>query len=150
MGFVPKKKTYVLSDFPDPDMEGLEVKVRGLNTGQVIDLEMKKTAAQRELDGGNADDDRGAIVELLQLLATQIISWNVTEEDEVTPVQPDMDGIRAQDIDFNMTIINAWQTAIAGVPAPLEPGSTSGDESLVASIPAETLSLPPESTTVPA
>lgn len=151
MGFVPKKKVYNLV-FDDPEMQGLEVKIRGLNTGQVLDLEVKKDAAQRELanDEGSDEEDNSAIVELLQLMSDQVISWNVMEEDGVTPVPTTMDGIRQQDLGFNMAIINAWQTAVAGVPAPLEDGSTSGEPSQVASIPMETLSLSPESTAVPA
>ncbi|MGW1617279.1 hypothetical protein ACWCQZ_49880 [Streptomyces sp. NPDC002285] len=149
MGFVPKKKIYTL-EFEDPDMEGLEVKLRGLNTGQLLDLEVKKSAAEREIAEGEDDGHDGAVVDLLQLMADRLVSWNITEEDEVTPVPADMDGIRAQELAFNMQIINAWQQAIAGVPAPLEPGSPDGEASLEGSIPMETLSLPPASTSVPA
>lgn len=137
MGYRPKRKTYVL-EFEDPDLDGLEVTVRGLTTGQILDIE---TARE---DGGE-----DAIRELLELLASQLVEWNV-EDDDGRPVAANLDGIRAQDIAFNMAIIDAWQNAVTGVPAPLDEPSTDGELSPVASIPTETLSLPPESSAVPA
>lgn len=152
MGFVPKRTIYKLVDWPDPEMRGLEVRFRALNTGQVFDLDEKKEAAQRELADGDKDEDGEAgkaVIELFQLMADQMIEWNVTEEDG-TPVPPTMDGIRQQELPFNMAIIDAWQTAVSDVPAPLEHGSPSGDPSLEASIPMEPLSPSPESSAVPA
>lgn len=137
MGYRPKRKIYTL-EFDGEEYEGLEVKIRGLNTGQVMDID---TARQ---DGGDA-----AIVAMLQLMADQLVEWNV-EDDDGAPVPTTFEGVRSLDIDFNWAIIDAWQNAAAGVPAPLESASTSTAPSLVASIPTETLSLPPESTAVPA
>lgn len=137
MGYKPKRKIYTLV-FDGEEYEGLEVRIRGLNTGQVMDIDTARA------DGGDA-----AIVTMLQLMAEQLVEWNV-EDDDGFPVPTTFEGVRSLDIDFNWAIIDAWQTAAAGVPAPLESGSTSGEPSLVASIPTETLSLPPESTAVPA
>lgn len=137
MGYRPKRKIYTL-EFDDPDLDGLIVKVRGLNTGQILDID---TARE---DGGDE-----AIRGLLELLATQIVEWNV-EDEEGQPVPATLDGIRAQELAFNMAIIDAWQNAVTGVPAPLEQPSTDGEQSMEASIPMETLQLPQESTAVPA
>jgi hypothetical protein len=137
MGYRPKRKIYTL-EFEDPDLDGLIVKVRGLNTGQILDID---TARE---DGGDE-----AIRGLLELLATQIVEWNV-EDEEGQPVPATLDGIRAQELAFNMAIIDAWQNAVTGVPAPLEQPSTDGEQSMEASIPMETLQLPQESTAVPA
>ncbi|MFI0768629.1 hypothetical protein ACH4TQ_27640 [Streptomyces sp. NPDC021218] len=127
MGYRPKRKTYTLS-FEDPDFNGLEVKVHGLNTGQMLDLDTAREEGSEE-----------AIRDMLQLLADQLIEWNV-EDDEGRPVPTTFDGIRTLDLDFNWAIINAWQAAVAEVPAPLEQPSTAGEPSVEASIPMETLS----------
>lgn len=137
MGYKPKKKIYTLA-FEDPGFEGLEVKIRGLNTGQVMDI-----------DAARGDGGDGAIVTMLQLMAEQLVEWNV-EDDDNQPVPTTFEGVRSLDIDFNWAIIDAWQNAAAGVNTPLDSDSTSTELSLVASIPTETLSLPPESTGVPA
>lgn len=142
MGYVPKKKIYRLL-FEDPEMEGLEVRMHGLNTGQWLDLVTKKEAVEEDAE------DEAAVVELFQLMADRMASWNVTEEDG-TPVPPTLHGIRQQDLAFNMAIVDAWQAVIAGVPAPLDSASPDGGPSLEASIPMEPLSLSPQPSAVPA
>lgn len=137
MGYKPKKKIYTLA-FEDPEYAGLEVKIRGLNTGQVMDIDAARG------DGGDA-----AIVTMLKLMADQLVEWNV-EDDDNQPVPTTFEGVRSLDIDFNWAVIDAWQNAAAGVKAPLDGPSTDGEPSLVASIPMDALSLPPESTGVPA
>ena len=137
MGYRPKKKVYVL-EFEDEEYEGLEVRIRGLNTGQVLDLDTART------DGSDE-----AIAAMLQLMADQLVEWNV-EDDDGQPVPPTFEGVRSMEMGFNWAVINAWQEAVAGVSAPLDEPSTATGPSLVASIPTETLSLPPESTSVPA
>lgn len=128
MGYRPKKKIYNLV-FDDPEMQGLEVKIKGLNTGQMLALD-------------KASDDAGeeAILTMLALYAEQIIEWNV--EDDDGPVAPTLEAIHEQDLDFNMAVINAWKRAVAGVPAPLESSSPVGAPSLEASIP---MDVPSES-----
>lgn len=128
MGYVPKRKIYRLQ-FEDAEMDGLEVRMRGLSTGQYLDL----VGLKQEAEGG------GEAGELFGFMAERMVDWNVTEEDG-TPVPADLEGIRAQDMAFSMAIVNAWTTAMAGVPAPLEQPSTSGESSLEASIPMEVLS----------
>lgn len=128
MGYVPKRKIYKLA-FEDAEMDGLVVRVRGLSTGQYIDL----MGLKQKAEGG---DDSG---ELFEFLAERLVDWNVEEEDG-TPVPADLTGIRAQDMPFTMAIINAWTKAMADVPAPLGQPSTSGASSLEASIPMDALS----------
>ncbi|UJV42092.1 hypothetical protein [Streptomyces sp. AMCC400023] len=138
MGYQPKKKIYTL-EFEEPEFEGLEVRIGGLNTGQVMDIDAARA------DGGDA-----AIVTMLKLLGDRLIEWNVDHPDTSEPVPPTFEGVCSLDMDFNWAIINAWQSAVAGVKAPLDEPSTDGEPSLVASIPMDVLSLPPESTAVPA
>ncbi|MFI6530517.1 hypothetical protein [Streptomyces uncialis] len=127
MGFKPKRKVFDLR-FDDPSMNGLVVKVRGVNTGTMLDLRAAR-----------ASDDDDSIRDMLELLGQQLLEWNVVDEDDA-PVPATLEGVRQQDLDFNMAILDAWQNVMAGVPAPLDGSSTSGEPSLVASIPTETLS----------
>ncbi|WP_055696487.1 hypothetical protein [Streptomyces silaceus] len=131
-GYRPKRRIYDLdfSDHPDPDMHGLRVKLRHVDTGQALALD----AALEE--GGDA-----GLKATLEILAAQLIEWNV-EDDQGQPVPVGIDAVMAQEVDFNMTIVNAWREAIAGVPAPLDGASPDGGPSLEASIPME---LPSES-----
>ena len=128
MGYKPRTKVYNL-DFTGTDHEGLHVSIRGLNTGQYMDLFEAKTEAEA---GGETS-------RLLHIMASRLVSWNVEDEDD-RPVPATLDGIKSQDLDFNLTIVNAWTTAMAGVSAPLEPSSSGGGPSLEASIPMEALS----------
>ena len=138
MGYRPKKKVYVL-EFEGEEFEGLEVKIGGLNTGQVMDI-----------DAARASGTETAIVTMLRLLGDRLIEWNVDHPETSEPVPPTFEGVCSLDMDFNWAIVNAWQDAVAGVKAPLDETSTDTELSLVASIPTETLSPLPESTGVPA
>ncbi|KUF18467.1 hypothetical protein [Streptomyces silvensis] len=137
MGYRPKQKIYTL-EFEGEEYDGLEVRIRGLNTGQMLDL-----------DTARADGSDEAIIAMLQLMADRLVEWNV-EDDEGQAVPVTFDGVRSLDLDFNWAIIDAWQNAVAGVAAPLDEPLTDTEPLPVASIPTETLLLPPESTAVPA
>lgn len=128
MGYKPKRKIYNL-DFTGTDYEGLMVSIRGLNTGQYMDM----VTAKAEVEAG------GETTNLLTIMASRLVSWNVEDDDDL-PVPPTLDGIKTQDLDFNLAIVNAWTTAMAGVPAPLDQPSSDGGSSLEASIPMEVLS----------
>jgi hypothetical protein len=129
MGYRPKRRIYDLQ-FEDPEMEGLEVKVRHVDTGQSLTLD----AAINE--GGEQ-----GIRTCLDLLAENLISWNV-EDDNQQPVPTTIEGVLAQELDFNLAIVYAWRDAIIGVPAPLDSASPDGVPSLEASIP---MDVPSES-----
>ncbi|MFI8448252.1 hypothetical protein [Streptomyces erythrochromogenes] len=128
MGYKPKRKIYNL-DFAGTDYEGLQVAVRGLNTGQYIDL----FDAKAEAEGG------GETNQLLTIMASRLVSWNI-EDDDDQPVPATIDGIKTQDLDLNLAIVNAWTKAMAGVPDPLEQPSTDGGPFPEASIPMAELS----------
>lgn len=133
MGYVPKRKVYSL-DFSDTDFDGLEITLRGMTTGEMIDaMEMREAAGE---DVGGRE-----FAELLQLMADKVVGWNVEDEDE-RPVEPTLDALRDQDPEFNFAVLDAWLTAINGVPAPLDETSPDGELSLVASIP---MDIPSES-----
>lgn len=133
MGYVPKRKTYAL-DFTDTDLDGLEITLRGMTTGEMIyAMEMREAAGE---DAGGRE-----LAELLQLMANKVVDWNV-EDDQGQPVEPTLAAIHDQDPEFNFAILDAWLTAINGVPAPLDETSSDGELSLVASIP---MDIPSES-----
>lgn len=140
MGFTPKRKTYRLV-FDDTDLAGLEVRMRGLSTGDYLNV------VRIQADDG--DETPEQVDTMLGLLAGALVSWNL-EDEHGNPVPADLDGVKAQDFDLVMAILGAWQTAVAGVPAPLDSASPSGVPSLEASIPMDTLSESPESYAVPA
>src|SRR5215472_15455339 len=119
-----KRRQYKLV-FQDENMAGVEITVRSLTSGQLIDLQK----AQEE----------GLHEQLTSMLAEKLVGWNVEDEDG-TAIPPTLDGIRSMDIDFNNTVIKAWTNAVIGVKAPLPQPSNDGQPSVEASIPMETLS----------
>lgn len=139
MGFVPKRKTYRLV-FEGTEYDGLEVRMRTITTGDYLTV-----VRVRE-----ADEETPELVDdMLRLLAGSLVSWNLEGEDG-TPVPATLDGVMAQEFSLVMAILNAWERAVGGVPAPLDSASPSGGPSLEASIPMDTLSESPESYAVPA
>lgn len=125
--FKRKRKIYKL-DFSETEYDGLEVKVRGLTTGeylQIIQLSASTTEGDVETEA------------MLKMFASHLISWNLEDDDE--PVPTTFEAIKGNDFVMNMAIIGAWTDALATVPAKTEKKSSSGDLALAASIPTETL-----------
>lgn len=128
MAYKRKRKIYRL-DFEGTEYEGLELKVRGLTTGEYLDmvaLSAPGTDGDGETDG------------LLRMLSTHLVSWNLVDE-EGEPVPTTFEGIRTNDLTMNMAIISAWTEAMVNLPAGTEKKSLPGENSLVESIPTETL-----------
>jgi hypothetical protein len=137
MGFRPPRKIYTL-DFTGTDYDGAHVRMRGTTLAEQIHVE--------DLRASDAPDSG---LELFEFLASLLVDWNI-EDDNEQPVPATLDGVRAQDFGFTVAIMNALQTAVTGVSAPLEPSSADGEPSAVASIPMEPLSDHPAPTAVPA
>lgn len=129
MGFKVKRKVFKLV-FKDTDLDGLEVLAHSLNTGQFLEME---TAKAERAEGGKAGES--ATQRMLELFAGALVSWNAEDDETGEPIPTTMDGIRSQDLDFNMKIIEAWTEAIGGVKAPLPQTSADGRPSVEASIP---------------
>jgi hypothetical protein len=128
-GYRRKSKNYVLA-FEDPEMDGLEVKVKSMSVGKVREF----LARSRSDDGVDVD---GTFTDFEKAL----LSWNLLDDDD-QPVPPTRVGIDAQDVDFIMAIVTAWMETITGVADadPLDGRSNFGEPSLVASLPMEPLS----------
>jgi len=128
MGFKVQRKTFRLR-FKDSEMAGLEVLAKSLTTGQFLEMEHAR-AARAAGDAGS----EGATATMIDLLAGALVSWNA-EDEAGMPIPATAEGIRSQDLDFTMQVIDAWTDAIAGVPRPLSQPSSDGLPSLEASIP---------------
>jgi hypothetical protein len=127
--FKRKRKIYKL-DFEGTEYDGLVVKVRGLTTGEYLDL-VSLSAANTEGDG----ETEG----MLKLLSTHLVSWNLEDDDTDEPVPTTYEGIRSNDFNMNMAIISAWTTALTTLPEKAEKKSDSGEPVLVESIPSQAL-----------
>ncbi|TMC47631.1 MAG: hypothetical protein E6J20_19380 [Chloroflexi bacterium] len=138
MGYKAKKKLYKLTFAEDTDMDGLEVTMTSISTGQMLRLQ------QLSGMGAAATKDPKIFGEMIGIFAGAIKSWNL-EDDDDTPVPATVDGAMAQDPDFIMVIISSWCLAIVGVSGPLDGPSTSGANALEASMPMDALSSSPPS-----
>lgn len=127
MGFQRKRKVYRL-DFSGTEYDGLTVNVRGLTTGEYLELVT--------LTGSNSESNNET-EKLLKLLSTHLVSWNLQDGEETVPTT--FEGVSSNDLAMNMFIVNAWTDAMVNVPEETEKKSLPGDPQLVGSIPMETL-----------
>jgi hypothetical protein len=138
MGFVRKRTVYKLVWDPPHELAGLEVRVTGASVGEMLDM-AALADADDEVKAARSD-------EAFTRFAEALVSWNleteVLDEGGVTtvPVPATLDGVRAQDLDFVLELIQAWMRAIVDVPPPLPDASTPGGSSgREVSIPMEAL-----------
>lgn len=129
MGFKRKRKIYHL-DFGDTEYDGLKVKVRGLTTGEYLEL---VSLSAPGAEGVNETE------QLLRFFALHLVSWNLEDDDSDEIVPQDYEGIASNDFSMNMAIINAWMDAMVSVPEKTEKKSGSGEPVLVESIPSQAL-----------
>lgn len=125
MGYVREPTVYRLR-FEDPAMNGLIVRVAGLTTGELLELV-------------RLGSDPGEVEKLFRLFAAKLVDWNL-EQPEGVSVPATYEGVLSQEDGFVLQLIDAWQEAVAGVPAPLARTSGGGRPSPVASIPMVPLS----------
>jgi hypothetical protein len=115
MGFVKIKRVFRLT-FEDPDLAGLEVRVRSVSMARF--LELKQLAAT---------NSPGVIEGFVE----NVIDWNLEEETEegAVPVPVTVDDLmRTQEEHFVAAMVLAWFGGIAGVPAPLDRESSDGEQ----------------------
>ncbi len=130
MAFKRKRKVYKL-DFSGTEYDGLEVRVRGLTTGEyleIVSLSAPSGEGDKETEG------------MLRMFANHLISWNLEDEESGELVPTTYEGVKSNDFVMNMYIINAWTDAIASIPEKTEKKSNSGQPVPEASIPMTALS----------
>lgn len=126
MGYKREVQAYKLV-FEDPQFEGLEVTAKSLALRELFALQglQEKVAT-----------DPAALEKVIRTLADAVVKWNLTDDDD-QPVPCDFDGLSGLDMAFVVAIIEAWISAMGGVPkAPLS-ASSAGGTSLEQSIPME-------------
>lgn len=129
MQYKRKRKVYNLN-FDGTEYEGLQVKVRGLTTGEYLEIVA--------LSAPNAEGDNET-EGMLRMFADHLVSWNLVDDETNDNVPTTYEGVVSNDFMMNMFIINAWTEALAEVPEKTEKKSVTGELPLVASIPTETL-----------
>jgi hypothetical protein len=131
MGYVDKPKVYrVVFDSPDDDQHGFEARMRGVSSGQALDL-----MGLQDVD----ETDAATVAGIFQALADAIVTWNL-EDSDGNPVRPSLEAVKARDFSRNMALFGLWIEAVIGVSGPLERPSSDGGRALLASIPMEPLS----------
>lgn len=130
MAFKRKRKVYKL-DFEGTEYEGLEVKVRGLTTGEYLEIVSLSAPG-----AGEGDKETEG---MLRMFANHLVAWNLEDEETGELVPTTYEGVKTNDFVMNMYIVNAWTNALASVPASTEKKSVTGESPLVESIPTEML-----------
>lgn len=148
MGYVRPATVYKLIFEDGDELAGLEVRVRSMTTGQLMDL-TKAAGRLTGLSGGQVqlDDLTGDDLAALDLLfggfAAALVEWNLEENTgggSPRPVPATLEGIRTQESPFILRLVTEWMKAAGGTPAPLAGRSTSGETPPGLSIPMEPLS----------
>lgn len=149
MGYV-RKKTIKISFGAGHEFAGLEVRMRTVSIGRLIELmptvDAFETIVER-LATAPAGDERQRVQQDARDLFAQMhelfASWNVTDEDGGA-VPLTLDELMATDMRLVNTVIRAWSDHIGGVvEAPLEQPSPGGVPFPEASIPMDPLSASP-------
>lgn len=119
-----RKKIYVLEFADDGEFGGLEVRMRPVTIGEMLEI----TAM--------ADDEENTDLRpLFARFADSLVGWNI-EDEQGNAIPADFGGVCSQDADMIMAIIGAWQDAITGkVSIPKEQPSSDGLPWEVGSIP---------------
>jgi len=126
-----QKKTYNLKWEEGHALHGMEVKIGGLSIG---DLEVM-AALRTEAAGANSFEK---IMPMLEIFSRSLVSWNY--EDDGSPIGTSLAEIRDQgDARDVIPVILSWVSEVGDIPAPLSPGSNSGEKSPEESMPMEVL-----------
>ncbi|MBO3751528.1 hypothetical protein J5X84_36110 [Streptosporangiaceae bacterium NEAU-GS5] len=125
MGY--KRQKLVKLTWADGEFQGLEVRVRRVSVGKLLKL----LPLMDGLDIDKADEAEALLLEFGSLLA----GWNLEDEDTGDPVECTPEAFIEQDLEFMMEIVQQYGANIAGVAAPLEQPSPSGEQFQEASLP---------------
>ncbi|HKZ21165.1 MAG TPA: hypothetical protein VJQ57_13775 [Acidimicrobiia bacterium] len=117
MGYRRVPTVYTLDSIPEE--EGLIVRMTSIRLGKMRRL-MTLTADDK------ADD--AAMGEILDLFQQSLVSWNLEEFEDGTPVPTTREGVEDQEVELIMRIVGAWMDEMTGTDGPddLGKGSTGG------------------------
>lgn len=118
-GYKPKRKQFKLEfdDAVKEDMEGCEVLAKRVSMAKM--LEFQRLGALPGYEGFD---------EMIAIFATAIVAWNL-EDDDDEPLPVTLENLMEQEGPFVTALMNSWQTTQAGVSAPLDGASSSGETS---------------------
>ncbi|MFD7794318.1 hypothetical protein [Streptomyces sp. NPDC059759] len=129
MGFKATVRTVTIKFAEGHQYHGAEARVRSMTLGEYMEA--------AGYDGGDGDDTPTS----LRKFGSNLVSWNLEDDDE-KPIPATFDGMQVADQGLVRAMQAAWIQAVVGVhdADPLPESSTSGDSSLVESVPMEALS----------
>jgi hypothetical protein len=153
MGKFPARRKIFRLQFEDPELKELEVRVKSVSMGKLLDV---ADQAQGLKDGGGL----GIARELFALFVTRVVSWNLQHELEYEEQSDDefdgdshepqfedtpitVSGLLGHDPDLVLDIVLCWFDAMVSISAPLDKSSTSGPQYPEGSIPMGALSSDP-------
>lgn len=113
MGF---KKEATLFKLVFEAYEGLEVYVKSLSVGELLDL------TELTAEVSNLEDVKEVMAQsksLMEVFAKNLVKWNLEDEDG-TPVPATYEGIASQEFPFVLEIITTWMEQVAKVDENLE------------------------------
>jgi hypothetical protein len=123
MGYSDKPKIVrVVFDDPDDEQHGLEVRMRGLSTGELLDV---MDLAELTEESGMTAEGRVQIRRLFETIADGLVSWNL-ETPDGKPVPADLAGVRGRDFGRNLALFGAWVQGMTQVAGPLGQRSSTG------------------------
>ena len=136
MGGYRRVRTVKLTWADDTEFAGFEVRAKRISVGKFLGLMPLLDLDMDAMSAADVESMRELFVEFGRVL----VSWNLEDEDSGDPVPCTPDAFLEQDLALVMAVISAYGEHVAGVAAPLDSGSPSGEPSLEASIPMEPLS----------
>jgi hypothetical protein len=123
VGYSDKPKIVrVVFDDPDDEQHGLEVRMRGLSTGELLDV---MDLAELTEESGATPEGRAQIRRLFETIADGLVSWNL-ETPDGEPVPPTLAGVRGRDFGRNLALFGAWVRGLTQVAGPLGRRSSTG------------------------
>jgi hypothetical protein len=141
VGYRKPRKLYHLTWPEGHELHELELEMRGLSIGQLVDI-----AGLRHM-GNVPEQIKEKYDGVFALFASKLVSWTL-EDDGGAPVPATAEGVQSQVDDDPMFVVGlmlAWADAIASVDIPLPSGSNSGGRFPEESIPMELPSPSPGS-----
>lgn len=142
-GFEPPRTVLNLA-FEAADLAGLAVRMYVPPLGELTRLVELAAGLAPALAAGQATLDQGReALGVYDILTKYIKDWNVTVDGAPVPATPE--GLAGLEVGFLNRIVQAWQSAIGEVPAPLAPSSPSTPPPDLSSIPMAPLPASPSS-----